>query len=532
MLKILLKKQFAEVFKGYFFDAKKNKMRSKGAIIAWFVFFVVIMVGVLGGIFTALALSLCRPLAGAGIGWLYFLIMTSIAIFLGAFGSIFNTYSTLYLSKDNDLLLSMPIPLRFIVTARLISVYLLGAMYAATVLIPMFIVYWIVVGATVWNVICGLLLFLIITMFVMVLSCLLGFVVAKISLRVKNKSFVSVLASLLFIGAYYFVYFKANDLINDILLNAVFYGKKIKGAAYVLYLFGRIGEGDGISALLFFVVTGAALFAICYVMLHSFVGIVTSSGKVARVKYSEKPIKEKSIFGALLGKEFARFTSSANYMLNCGLGVLLIPASGVLFLIKGRWIYGMMDQVLSDRPGSAVIVICTMICMLSAMNDMAAPSVSLEGKSLWIPQSLPVEPRVVLRAKMFVQLLLTGIPMLFVSVCVMIVLQISPVLRMLLGIMPLIYTVFSAVFDTVISVRMPLFSWTSEMVPIKQSGGILIALFGSWGMSVAFAGLYLLAGYQIGASAYLVIWSILYMAATIMLFYWLEHKGAKSFEAL
>ena len=39
MLKVLLKKQLAEVFKGYFYDAKKNRMRSKGAVIAWFVFF-------------------------------------------------------------------------------------------------------------------------------------------------------------------------------------------------------------------------------------------------------------------------------------------------------------------------------------------------------------------------------------------------------------------------------------------------------------------------------------------------------------
>ena len=34
MLKVLLKKQVAEVFKGYFYDAKKNKMRSKKSIAA------------------------------------------------------------------------------------------------------------------------------------------------------------------------------------------------------------------------------------------------------------------------------------------------------------------------------------------------------------------------------------------------------------------------------------------------------------------------------------------------------------------
>ena len=31
MLKILLKKQLAEIFRSYFYDAKKNKARSKAA---------------------------------------------------------------------------------------------------------------------------------------------------------------------------------------------------------------------------------------------------------------------------------------------------------------------------------------------------------------------------------------------------------------------------------------------------------------------------------------------------------------------
>lgn len=49
------------------------------------------------------------------------------------------------------------------------------------------------------------------------------------------------------------------------------------------------------------------------------------------------------------------------------------------------------------------------------MNDMAAPSISLEGKNLWLLQSLPVKPWQALRAKLSVQLLLTSIPALFAS---------------------------------------------------------------------------------------------------------------------
>ena len=312
----------------------------------------------------------------------------------------------------------------------------MGAMYSATVLLPALIVYWIIAGITAARVICGLLLFLIVTVIVLLLSCLLGWVVARISLRLKNKSFVTVLISLLFIGGYYFFYFKAADLVRDLIANAVVYGTKIKGAAYGLYLFGRIGEGSWTAMLLFLFITALLFALVWFVLFRSFLNIATDSGSVEKKRYVERTVREKNVFAALLSKEFGRFTSSASYMLNCGLSVLLIPACGILFLFKGRDIFGILDDVFSSRPGTSAVLLCTMLCMMLSMNDMAAPSVSLEGKSIWIPQSLPVEPKTVLRAKMSVQLLLGGIPMLFICISSAIVIPGSATLKALVFLMP------------------------------------------------------------------------------------------------
>ncbi|MGN0451444.1 MAG: hypothetical protein ACI4FN_04960 [Acutalibacteraceae bacterium] len=49
MLSVLLKKQMTEIFRGYFYDAKKNKSRSKAGTAAYLVLFVGIIVGLLGG---------------------------------------------------------------------------------------------------------------------------------------------------------------------------------------------------------------------------------------------------------------------------------------------------------------------------------------------------------------------------------------------------------------------------------------------------------------------------------------------------
>ena len=58
MLRTLLKKQLSEIFRAYFVDQKKGAARNRGATIAFFVLFALLMVGVLGGIFTSMALNL------------------------------------------------------------------------------------------------------------------------------------------------------------------------------------------------------------------------------------------------------------------------------------------------------------------------------------------------------------------------------------------------------------------------------------------------------------------------------------------
>lgn len=536
MLKVLLRKQLMEVFKGYFYDAKKNKMRSKAGIAAWIIFFIVIMAGVLGGIFTYLSVSLCSGLNEAGMGWLYFTLMSGIAILLGAFGSIFNTFSGLYLSKDNDLLLSMPVPVKYIIASRLLNVYLLGLMYSAVVIVPALIVYWITAACTAADIICGIILVLIISLFVLILSCLLGWCVAKISLKLKNKSFISVLAAVAFIAAYYFVYFRASIIINTLVANAASYGAKIKGSAYLLYLFGRVGEGSLPAAAVYLAACLLLLAATWLILKNTFLSIATASVNNSVGSAKIKPVKQKGIFAALLSKELSKFTSSPNYMLNCGLGILIIPIAGILLLIKGPALFAQIESVFNDIggafPESVPVLLCAALCMISSMNDMATPAVSLEGKSIWIPQSFPVEAKTVLRAKTAMHLILTAVPVAFTVLCAIAVMHASVGVKLLILLVSLMFVLFSSLFSSVLGICMPNINWTNEIVPIKQSLAVLIAIFGCWAVVVVFAGLYFLFGSGIGVPAYLGISAGVFALVSLFLFCWLDTKGAGRFADL
>ena len=363
MLKTLVKKQLMEIFRSYFYDAKKNRKRSALSTAMFIALFVLLMVGMLGGIFTFLSFTMCGAMTSVGMDWLYFTLMGLMAIFLGAFGSVFNTYSSLYIAKDNDFLLSMPIPVKIIMGSRLMSVYLMGLMYAAVIFVPAMIVYWIVAPVTVSAVVCSIIALLMISIFVMVLSCALGWLVAKISLKLKNKSIITVIVSLVLFAVYYFFCFRASYMLQAMLANLGEVGAGIMSAAYPLYMFGRAASGSWVDTLIVSAVV-LALFALTWVLLsRSFLKIATSTGGTAKVIYREKAAKLHSAPRALLGKELARFGSSPNYMLNCGLGLFIMPIAAVLLLIKGADISALLMDVFNSADISAVLLaggICVM----------------------------------------------------------------------------------------------------------------------------------------------------------------------------
>ena len=88
-----------------------------------------------------LCYAMAAPLAGAGLGWLYHAVAGLIAVSLCFMGSVFLAQSQIFDARDNELLLSMPVPPRLIVASRLLSFLLLNYLYTAIVMVPAAAVY-------------------------------------------------------------------------------------------------------------------------------------------------------------------------------------------------------------------------------------------------------------------------------------------------------------------------------------------------------------------------------------------------------
>ena len=169
---------------------------------------------------------------------------------------------------------------------------------------------------------------------------------------------------------------------------------------------------------------------------------------------------------------------------------------------------------------------------MTCMNDISAPSVSLEGKNIWLLQSFPVTGWQALRAKLSFHLLATSVPLLLFTLSTVFVLKLTPAYAVIVPVVVILFALFMAELGLFINLLTPNLNWTSEIVPIKQSAGVMIVLLGGWVFVAALGGLYYVLMKFISPLLYMLLAAALFLAASAGLFLWLKNKGAKIFEAL
>lgn len=166
------------------------------------------------------------------------------------------------------------------------------------------------------------------------------------------------------------------------------------------------------------------------------------------------------------------------------------------------------------------------------MNDMVVPSVSLEGKNLWILQSLPVSAADVLSAKVSVQVIFTSVPVLVLSVIGAVVCRLGVLESLMLIILPQTFVILAALLGMVLGLKMPNLNWTSEIVVVKQSLGVLLAILIGYLYAGILIGGYFLVGVHIGGVPYMAVLSAVTLAASFGVYAWIKNRGGRIFAAL
>ena len=452
-------------------------------------------------------------------------------------GSVFFTQSTLYDAKDNELLLSMPIPSSVILGSRMALLLLLNYAYSLLMTATCGVVRCIVAPVTVLGVARYVAAALLLPLIPTTLSCIVGYLIALVISRVRNKSLVSMVLSLIFLGAYFAVCFNMQSYIERMVQNGAAIGAAIQKALPPFYALGlALDQGDWLQLLRFALWCIVPFAAVYYLLSRSFIRLATAKKGLKKVKYQAGRLQASSVRWALTRKELLHLGNSSAYMLNGCLGAILAVAMSVLVAVKGESILqGLADIYAGGFDIHAYIMpfACVIECLTLSMTIISAPSISLEGKNLWMLQSAPVKAGDVLLGKALAHMLVAGPAALLSSLLLSLTLPMSAAEIALLFALPLTLTVFMAFLGVTVNLRWPRFDYTNETYVIKQSASVTITMFSGMGLVILPCLLYVLLLSKVLLPAdMLLIATVVLAIADFVLYHYLTHGAQKAFANL
>lgn len=532
MFRALLRTRLQALFSAMFRTGRTKKRHGAGFALLIGLFAVYIL-GCFFWLFGMMFDAVCQPLAAAGLGWLYFALAAVMSLLLAVVMSAFMAQQQLFSATDNELLLSMPIPPAMVLASRMVALFVMNAGVVLLVAGPAGVVWIRHFGASAAGVVFFVAVFLLLLFLILALDCVFGWLLALITERVRNKSMVSTVFSLAFLAAYFYGYSRMNSYIAALLQNGAEIGGAVRRAVYPVYAAGMaIAERDPVS-LLVFAACCLVPFALIYLLLSAtFVHLVTARRGAGKVKYRERALKAGSAASALLRKELRHFAANGMYILNAALGSAFTLAAAVALVIYRD----LPAQAAASMPGSAPYLGAAGIaalCLLASTDIISAPSVSLEGKSLWIAKSLPVPAGQVLEAKARMHMVVAMPPNLLCAAALIWVLRLRGLTALGAFLAPAAVTAFCAYLGVVINLHFPKLDFVNEVAVVKQSMSVIIAMFAGMGAVVLPAVLYIwqLTG-VLASDVFILLCTALYAAAALGMRRYLYGGGARRFAAL
>ena len=530
MLKVLFRQKLLSVGAWLTGSTRKRKTQSKGSSIA----FLLIMLYAFGSIaflYYTLLDVLAEPFRTAGIGWLYFSFVAVMSFGMMFIGSVFSSKSQLFEAKDNDLLLSLPVKSSDILLSRLFLLAVIDLAMGLIVMVPAGLVWFRNGGFEGAG-----LLFLIVALFLIMLialsvAALFGWLLSLLTARLPvNRTAATLIFSLLFLGGYRYLISNMNQMIFRLAQDPEPALRTLGSVAPLVWIGHAVAEGD-LSSLLKAAVLPLLSFAVMYILLsRTFIRTVTTKVSRKKIEYRGNTENALSVNKALLRREWQRLATNSAYIMNGCIGNILALIGAVVLLIKKD----ALQPLLAD-PGLGILLPGLFLLgtsFLGAMTLLTAPSVSLEGKNLWIIRSMPVSTQSLLRAKLQLHCLIGISSLLPLLIVLILILRPGLPMALLMLILPCTMVCYSAVVGLWAGIRHPNLDWTTEAQAVKSGMDVLIDMGVVFGTLLLPVIVILLFGAVLPLTAVAGGFIILVLLITLLLYRWLMTRGADRFEQL
>lgn len=413
----------------------------------------------------------------------------------------------LFMSRDNSLLLSMPIPPVSIIISKLLVVFTYMLPIHLLVWIPAFYVYISYMGVSPQLIIGGIFHLFLTPLVPLSLAALLGLLLAKGVNFTRHKTAFEVVGMIFFlaviIGIQLFVSrnmssgIVGEEITDTLIIDMMSRGLEI----FAPFQWGVEVFGNTNPVLFTISYVVFILLCVCISLFATAFGFSTvvqtrteASLPKKAVSFEHTDLGRSAVILSLLNREWSILKSSSTFLLESFAQALILPLMAVIIWITNSQ-YGEEMAPLYDlirETPFAGLAVFAIIVLMTNLSSLSATSLSREGKGFALSLIVPVPGRTQVLAKLILHMIFF-VPALLIDI-IMLYMLFPLNMADLTYIIPGSLAALALFFGIAISIdlKSPLLTWTHPQQAMKQNLNVL----GSMGFM--FLGFILLGGIGTG----------------------------------
>lgn len=437
-------------------------------------------------------------------------LMTAVIIFLF---SIFAIPSVYYFSKDIDHLLVLPIKPEIILTSKLAVCIVYEYLFAAAVLVPMYISFILQIGFSFLSFLCFLVIFLTLPIYPLVLSSVLTMVIMRFVPFFNNRDRFNLIGGIIVVAAalglsFWMQTMETEDM-SAVLMALMDGNNSLMQFGTMLFPFVPSAalscfHGDLLQLLLYLGITAISLvvFLICGKLLYFKGAIGGSETSHSRHTFDQKQLSESrhhSVFRTYLIKEFKILFRTPVFFTNCVLTALLMPiilTVAVYTSLQGMDLRAFITpQLLESIPNlwCYVLVISFLVgSFMGGINMISSTAISREGTNAYFMKFIPVPVETQAFAKAACGIIISAVSGWLLLIPLHLVLSYPVYLDLIFVVGSLVSVIMTNLFGILIDLLRPKLVWEQEAAAVKQNlNGVISILLSFLLAAVCFGLLYI-----------------------------------------
>ena len=401
------------------------------------------------------------------------IMITVMATAIVFFGGITTSQGMLFGFKDFDILMSLPVNERQVVSSKITVYTLMQYMYTAFLVLPAMIIHGVRLSSGFMYYLKLVFGVLFLPLVPMVLAAVLGLMMQRLTAGKRYGKLLQNILTIAFVALVYYVSFTSGMSSSSTPgYNANLYGTLGRYIPTVVWFVDGVTK-DG-KALFLLAAVGIIVFA-AFILLYSraVIRINAQGNQGYHVKdFRMKKTARSSSFTALLKQELQRYFANFTYFLNTSMGMLILLGMSVYVILIKNPMKDAIIVAMEQGPEYSYIIWELILLIIAALGQMTCTtgvSISLEGKCLWILKSIPVSVRDIFSSKIAVNLMIVMIPSCLSMIFFGIAFHFPP-MYFISGIVLLaVCSLFISMNGLLLNLRFPKLDYDREAQAIKQS---------------------------------------------------------------